>query len=173
MESVTHATVRTAPTPLAEPHGSHIADLLESPDILLDWDVADKGELFESIDQHMVMTHGLTRGFTAMSLNNRERIGSTGLGEGVAVPHARVQNLRDIHLLYIRLQSPIAFDAPDCKPVLDVLVLLVPDQARQLHLNILADISRVFADRRFRLCLHQCTSDCDVKQLFQAWALWV
>jgi PTS system nitrogen regulatory IIA component len=173
MESVTHTAVRRMPAPLAEPPISHIADLLESQDILLDWDVADKVKLFESIDQHMVNTHGLTKGLTMMSLRNRERIGSTGLGDGVAVPHARVQNLREMHLLYIRLQSPIAFDAPDGKPVVDVLVLLVPDQARQLHLNILADISRVFADRRFRVRLNQCTSDCDVKQLFNAWSLWV
>ncbi len=173
MENVARTSVRRLPAYPAMPPMSHIADLLGTQDILLDVDVANKSGLFAAIDRHMVQAHGMAKGFTTMSLNNRERIGSTGLGDGVAVPHARVKDLRDVHLLYIRLLSPIAFDAPDGKPVVDLLVLLVPDKACQQHLNILAEMSRVFPDRRFRMRLHQCTSTMDVKQLFKSWASWV
>lgn len=150
-------------------HLTNIADLLAPEDILLDLDVSNKGQLFEAIDRHMVQEHAMAKGFVAMSLANRERVGSTGLGDGVAVPHAHVKNLDHVQLAYIRLKSPIAFDAPDRKRVSDVLVLLVPNQANQEHLNILAEVTQIFPDRQFRERLHQCNSPSGVKRLFDSW----
>jgi len=79
-------------------HLTNIADLLAPEDILLDLDVSNKGQLFEAIDRHMVQEHAMAKGFVAMSLANRERVGSTGLGDGVAVPHAHVKNLDHVQL---------------------------------------------------------------------------
>lgn len=169
MHAATVARSETSTYRYREPHLSNIADLLEAQDILLDLEVVNKAQLFETIDQHMVQAHGMAKGFAAMSLNNRERIGSTGLGDGVAVPHAHVKNLQQVHLLYIRLKSPMAFDAPDGNPVRDVLVLLVPHLASQQHLDILAEMTQVFPNRGFRQRLHQCGSPTAVKQLFDAW----
>jgi PTS system nitrogen regulatory IIA component len=172
MKSVTLASVRREPAPRGEFHMSHIADLLRPKDILLDVDVANKANLFEIIDQHMVLAHGMVKGFTTINLNNRERIGSTALGDGVAVPHAHVKCLFDVQLLYIRLKSPIPFDAPDNEPVVDVLALLVPTQANQLHLRILAEITHTFSDHRFRMELHQCMTNSDVMQLLSSRKRW-
>ena len=107
----------------------------------------------------------------AESLTRRELAGSTGLGEGVAIPHARVKDLERIQAVYARLKSPIPFDAPDGKPVSDVLVLLVPKQATEEHLMILAEATKMFSDRRFREHLHLCKNTLDVKGLFITWSL--
>lgn len=145
-----------------------IADLLWPEDILLDLDVASKPRFFDEIGRHMEREHAMPKEWVAHSLAHREQIGSTALGEGVAIPHARVKDLERIQLAYVRLKSPIPFDAPDGKPVTNILVLLVPRQATDAHLEILAEATQMFADRRFRERLHRCTHALEVKQLFDA-----
>jgi len=123
----------------------------------------------EEIGRHTERVHGLPHQSVVISLSYRERIGSTGLGEGVAIPHARIKDLDRIQLVYIRLKSPLPFDAPDGKPVLDILVVLIPKQATEEHLRILAEASQMFSDRHFRKQLHLCTNPLEVKRLFSAW----
>lgn len=152
-----------------KPMRSTIADLLLPKDILLDIIVASKSELIDEIGQHMEWVHGIARESVAVSLSDREEIGSTALGQGVAIPHARVKELDRIQVIYIRLKLPIPFDAPDGKPVSDIFVLLVPKQATEEHLNILAEASQMFCDRHFREQLHFCKHPQEVKRVFEAW----
>ena len=119
----------------------------------------------------MEREHATPQAWVAASLAHREKIGSTGLGEGVAIPHARVKDLERIQVAYAHLKIPISFDAPDGKPVSDVLVLLVPKQATEEHLSILAEATQMFSDRQFRDRLHLCKHALEVKQLFQSWTL--
>lgn len=149
---------------------STIADRLWPEDILLNVEVANKSELFAAIGWHMEREHAMPRERVVASLSQREKIGSTGLGEGVAIPHARVKELERIQVAYLRLKSPIPFDAPDGRPVSDVLVLLVPKEATEEHLRILADTSQMFADRRFRDRLHLCNHRLEVKRLLEEWS---
>jgi PTS system nitrogen regulatory IIA component len=146
-----------------------IADLLLAEDILLDVDASGKNQLIDEIGRHMQRVHAMAAESVALSLSHREQIGSTGLGEGVALPHARVKNLDHVQVAYVRLKSPIPFDSPDGKPVSDVLVLLVPKQASEEHLTILAEAAQMLSDRRFRWRLHLCKSSMEVKRLFEAW----
>jgi PTS system nitrogen regulatory IIA component len=146
-----------------------ISEFLPVEDIVLDADVPTKGQLMEEIGRHMQRVHAMAPESVALSLSHREQIGSTGLGEGVALPHARVKNLDRVHVAYMRLKSPIPFDSPDGKPVSDVLVLLVPKQATEEHLTILAEAARMLSDRRFRWRLHLCKHSLEVKRLFEAW----
>jgi PTS system nitrogen regulatory IIA component len=88
-------------------------------------------------------------------LMERERLASTALGLGVALPHARIKGLKRPLAVFIRLHSPIAFDAPDNQPVADVFVLLVPEQATELHLQMLAEVAAKFGDPVFRNRLNQ------------------
>jgi PTS system nitrogen regulatory IIA component len=148
---------------------TNIAKLLGPQDILLDLAVSDKQALFDAVDRHVAHTHALPKGCAAVSLTNRERIGSTGLGQGVAVPHARLRQLGHVVLVYVRLKTAIEFDAPDGHPVQDVLVLLVPEKACQQHLDILAEMTRVFPNRRFRQRLAQCATPEAVQRLFASW----
>lgn len=146
-----------------------IAELLQTKDILLDVEAPGKLELFERIGEHMEWVHGMAHKGVVQALAHREQIGSTALGAGIAVPHARVKDLDWIQLAYVRLAHPIDFGAPDGKPVSDVLVILVPKQATEEHLRILADTSEMFSDGRFRARLRRCKDRDEVKQLFDIW----
>jgi PTS system nitrogen regulatory IIA component len=146
-----------------------IVRYLEPDDICLDLEVANKGQLFDAIGRHMERQHGLSNRWVVMSLSRREQAGSTGLGEGVAIPHARVNGLDRIRAMYARLKSPIPYDAPDGAPVSDVLVLLVPNPAADEHLRILAEATRLFSDRGFRKRLRASGNPQEVAQLFATW----
>lgn len=102
------------------------------------------------------------------ALAERERLGSTGLGQGCAVPHARVEGLDRPAAAFVRTASPVAFDAPDGRKVTLFLVLLVPGDADESHLAMLAAIADRFADRRFRDALRRASTPHDVVALFDA-----
>ncbi len=144
------------------------ASYLSMEDIVLDLDVLSVAQLFDAVDKHMSVTMDIPTGPIALHLRNRERIGSTGLGKGVAVPHARVKNLSDARLGYFRLKTPIDFSSEDKIPVSDVFVLLVPEQANERHLEILASLCSQMASEQFRTRLHACESANDVAVLFAA-----
>ena len=84
------------------------------------------------------------------SLFARERLGSTGLGQQVAIPHGRIKGLREPVAAFIRLSDPIPFDAPDGKPVAILVFLMVPEQATQAHLEILSELAQMLSDPTFR-----------------------
>ena len=105
-----------------------IGDLLSHEDIILDLDADSKNQAFETIADFLGRSHGLDAEQVRVGLIEREALGSTGLGRGVAIPHARVKGLQRAVAVFARLGTPIAFDAPDRKPVSDMLVLLVPEQ---------------------------------------------
>jgi len=89
----------------------------------------------------------------------RENLGSTGLGQGIALPHCRVDKCEEPLGTLLSLASPIPFEAPDERPVDLLFVLLVPTEARQQHLDILADIARNFSDPAFCARLREAGDD--------------
>jgi PTS system nitrogen regulatory IIA component len=146
-----------------------IAKLCPAEDILLARDIPNKARLFDEAARHFEQRHGLPAREVVDSLKTREALGSTGVGNGVAIPHARMAGLPHVVAAFIRLKTPIQFDAPDRKPVSDVLVLLVPAEAMHEHLQVLADIAHLFSDRRFRDQLHLCAAPADVSRIFSDW----
>lgn len=148
-----------------------ISELLGADDIIFDLQVATKSQLFEEIGRHMEAKHGMPQAWVVLSLSRREEVGSTGLGNGIAVPHARIKDLDRIQLAYFHLASPIPFAAPDGEPVSDILVLLVPKQATEEHLRILADATQMFSDAGFRERLCRCSLPAEAKKQFDAWPL--
>jgi PTS system nitrogen regulatory IIA component len=141
-----------------------VAKYLRSQDICLEMDAADKRALFDAIGLHMHREHSLVHDDVVNGLWRREQAGPTGVGNGIAIPHARVNSLARILAFYARLKSPIAFNAPDDRPVSDVLVLLVPKPAADEHLAVLADAVKLFSVEQFRARLHACT---DAEQAFK------
>ncbi|HEY8027658.1 MAG TPA: PTS sugar transporter subunit IIA [Burkholderiaceae bacterium] len=148
---------------------NQIAKLCPAEDILLARDIRNKGQLFDVVARHFEQRHGLSVKDVDDSLNAREALGSTGVGNGVAIPHARMAGLQHVVAAFVRPKVAIAFDAPDRKPVSDVLVLLVPEEALQEHLQILADIAHLFSDRRFRDQLQACAGPDEVSRIFRDW----
>jgi nitrogen PTS system EIIA component len=146
-----------------------VAQLLSSEDILLDLDASTKIRVFEEIGRLFERRHGLPRAQVVARLDAREKLGSTGLGQGVALPHARVKNLTQAVAALVRLKLPIAFDAPDAKPVWAMLILLVPEHATEEHLQILAEFAQMFGDSHFRERLRMCDDAGSVHQLMSNW----
>jgi PTS system nitrogen regulatory IIA component len=148
---------------------SAVARLLSVEDILLDLDATSKKRLFEEVARLFEQRHGLDPTMVIESLSAREKLGSTGLGQGVAIPHARVKGLHHAIAAFVRLRSAIAFDAPDGKPVSELFVLLVPEQATEEHLQMLAEIAQMFCDKRFRELLRAAADPRAVLLLFAQW----
>ncbi len=92
---------------------------------------------------------GLVKDRVFDKLLERERLGSTGLGQGIALPHARIKGVEDARGALVQLQSGIDFDAIDEQPVYLVFGLLVPEEATQEHLDLLAKLATLFSDADF------------------------
>ncbi|MCK6390912.1 MAG: PTS sugar transporter subunit IIA, partial [Azonexus sp.] len=111
---------------------------------------------------------GMARSIIFDSLFAREKLGSTGLGQGVAIPHGRIKGLKQAAGALIRLAAPIPFDSPDRRPVTLLFVLLVPEQATEEHLQILSELAQRFSDRSFRDALQAAVDAEAVISLFSA-----
>ncbi len=146
-----------------------VAQLMSPEDILLDLDASTKQSVFEEVGRLFERRHGLPRTQVVESLNEREKLGSTGLGQGVALPHARIKNLPQAVAAFVRLKLPIAFDAPDAKPVWAIMILLVPERATEQHLQILAELAQMFGDSHFRELLRTCNDPAGVYELMWKW----
>ena len=127
-----------------------IAKLLPLSNVVLDLEVSSKKRLFEQAGLLFENNQGIGRALVFESLFARERLGSTGLGQGVAIPHGRIKGLRDGIGAFIRIATPVAFDSPDGAPVQLAFVLLVPEQANEQHLQILSELAQMFSDPGFR-----------------------
>lgn len=148
---------------------NHIAKLLPPSNILLDLDVTSKKRLFEQVGLIFENHQGIARSTVFDSLFAREKLGSTGLGQGVAIPHGRVKGIKDAIGAFVRLINPVPFDAPDGKPVGVVFVLLVPEAATELHLQILSELAQFFSDPEMR---NQLGSGSDAAALHQKIIAW-
>jgi PTS system nitrogen regulatory IIA component len=129
---------------------SLLAKLLPAENILLDLDAGSKKRVFEQAGLLFENNHGIARATVFDSLFAREKLGSTGLGQGVAIPHGRIKGLKEARGAFLRLAAPVPFDSPDGKPVSLLFVLLVPEQANEQHLQILSELAQRFSDRAFR-----------------------
>jgi nitrogen PTS system EIIA component len=150
-----------------------IAKLLPPSNIVLDVEVSSKKRLFEQVGLLFENNQGVARSLVFDSLFARERLGSTGLGQSVAIPHGRIKGLRDPVGAFFRLKAPVAFDAPDGRPVSLVFVLLVPEQATEQHLEILSELAQMFSDRELRQNLASATDSSLLHQQIAAWQPYV
>ena len=96
---------------------NQIAELLPVGNVVLDVDVPTKTRLFEAVAEVLERDTGLPRATVVASLSAREKLGSTGLGQGIAIPHGRLKGLPEARGAYVRLANPIPFEAPDGRPV--------------------------------------------------------
>ena len=124
-----------------------IADFLTPDRVLLDVRSRDKKQLLGEIARAFARSATRLRpDAVETALLAREQLGSTGLGAGFALPHARIEGLESYLCLFARLAKPIAFDAVDGKPVVLVFTLLIPPETPTPHVTVLAAISRRFRD---------------------------
>jgi len=148
---------------------SLVAKLLPVANVLPDLAASSKKRLFEQVGLLFENRHGIGKGMVFDSLFARERLGSTGLGQGVAIPHGRIKGLKEALGAFVRLAQPVPFDAPDGKPVGLVFALLVPEQATEKHLEILSELAQMFSDRSLREALASATDAEALHKLIAAW----
>jgi PTS system nitrogen regulatory IIA component len=148
---------------------SLVAKLLPPANVLLDLQISSKKRLFEQVGLMFENHNGIARSLVFDSLFARERLGSTGLGQGVAIPHGRIKGLKDALGAFVRLAQPVPFDAPDGKPVTLLFVLLVPEQATEKHLQILSELAQMFSDRALRDAMAGAADAAALHQLIAAW----
>ena len=148
---------------------NRVSKLLPLANITVGLDASSKKRVFEQAGLLFENNQGIARVKVFDSLFARERLGSTGLGEGIAIPHGRIKGLKEAVAALVRLDEPVAFDAPDGKPVNLLLFLLVPEQATQHHLEILSEVAEMLSDRTMRETLLTATDPQALHQALEAW----
>ncbi|MDP1685537.1 PTS sugar transporter subunit IIA [Hydrogenophaga sp.] len=129
---------------------NRLSAILPASQVLVSVDATSKKRAFEEAGLLFETLHGLNRALITDSLFARERLGSTGLGHGVAIPHGRIKGLKQPLAAVFQLANPIGFDAPDELPVQLMIFLLVPEAATQKHLEILSEIAELLSDSGLR-----------------------
>ena len=148
---------------------NRLASILSASQVVAQVDVTSKKRAFEEAGLLFENLHGLSRALVTDSLFSRERLGSTGLGHGVAIPHGRIKGLKSPMAAVFQLAKPIAFEAPDEQPVGLMIFLLVPEAATQRHLEILSEIAELLSDVALRQQLLACTDAICIHTLIAAW----
>lgn len=123
-----------------------IRDILAADAVACNQRATSKKQLFQEVAARAAEAYGMEARGVFEALLERERLGGTGMGRGVAIPHARVGRLEAIRGVFMRLEKPISFDAVDEQPVDLVFALLAPEDAGADHLRALARVSRSLRD---------------------------
>ena len=151
------------------PNMNRLSSILPPAQVLVRVDATSKKRAFEEAGLLFESEHGLSRALVTDSLFSRERLGSTGLGHGVAIPHGRIKGLKAPMAAVFQLETAIGFDAPDDKPVQLMIFLLVPEAATQKHLEILSEIAELLSDANLREKMSACTDATELHALISQW----
>ncbi len=137
--------------------------ILDKNSIINNINVDSKKNLFHEIGSHAGLIYGLDNREVFSALLERESLGPTGMGEGIAIPHARVSKVDSVKGIFIRLEKPILFDAIDGIPVDLIFALFAPIGTNGDHLKALARVSRLLRSERTR---HKLRSNNEVSVIY-------
>lgn len=141
------------------------SDILASNGVVLDLKATSKKQVFQELARVAAEETGLTAREVFDAVLERERLGSTGVGSGVAIPHARLKGVDRIVGVFTRLEQPIDFDSIDDEPADLIFMLLAPDEAGADHLKALARVSRALRRPELRDRLRSAPTDEAVRTL--------
>lgn len=144
------------------------SQLLDSNRVLLDVAADSKKRVFEEIGLMFENAGGPARSLVTKHLLKREKLGSTIIDTGVAIPHARLEALKRPIAGYLRCLKPINYDGPDAL-VQHLYILLVPDKADDTHLKILSIMSRMLTDEQFVAAARECPDKAGLLALVEQW----
>jgi nitrogen PTS system EIIA component len=145
-----------------------LSDLLGPEQILIDLRVNNKAQLLQELSRRAAVAIGIDEAHIFEALQARENLGSTGLGKGFALPHARLESIETPFLLLARLAKPIDFEAIDERPVDLVILLLTPSNRPNAHLSTLAAVSRSMRDETMLKRLRSARSAAQLRELLLA-----
>ncbi|MBT5761347.1 MAG: PTS transporter subunit EIIA [Gammaproteobacteria bacterium] len=102
-------------------------------------------------------------------LYEREKLGTTAFGNGIAIPHARIDNLADAMIIILMLKTPIDFDSSDGQKVDLIISLLAPNNENEMHVNILSKIAEMLDDATFREKIRSCADKLEIKSVISSY----
>ena len=144
-------------------HSMNAISRLLTPDtVSLTAQATTKEVLFQVAADALSGLVGINSSQIHEALLMREQLGSTGLGQGVGIPHGRLKGLKQVAGMFFRLSKPIPFDAPDNRPVDLIFFLLVPEQSTEEHLQLLSELAQGFSDPDFRESLRKAANADDI-----------
>ncbi len=166
--SASHASVHHPATAADEHHDApDIGSILDRGRIVTGHKTSSKKKLLEQIAG--IFSESITgadAGRIFSTLIERENLGSTGIGQGVALPHGRISGLSDVVGVYIQLKDDLDFDAADHQPVNLIFAILVPENATEEHLNLLASLAGIFRNDEKRKKLLSTTDPSQIREIF-------
>lgn len=127
-----------------------LSDLLTADRIVMLVEPRDRDSVIDAAARLLSDAAPATTAAIGDSLRQRERLGSTAIGYGVAIPHGRSKAFEHARAAFLRLQHPVQFDAGDGEPVDLVFAMVVPEHFTQQHLQLLSELAEAFADAQFR-----------------------
>jgi nitrogen PTS system EIIA component len=145
-----------------------IIDLLSPGAVAAGMSVSSTKALIAQLGQIAAREYSLDAGLVTERLTERERLGSTGFGNGVAIPHGKIDGLDHVVGIFAALEKPVDFNAVDDNPIDIVFCLLSPPDAGSAHLKALAQVSRWLRDRAFVEKLRGAGSSDSIYALFDA-----
>ena len=123
-----------------------IRDLLQPESVVADLKAANKKQLLQELAKCATRVTGVNDRKIFETLLERERLGSTGVGSGIAIPHGKLSDFKRLYGVFARLERPVEFDSIDEQPVDLIFLLLAPEGAGADHLKALARVSRLLRD---------------------------
>ena len=147
-----------------------VTDLITPDRVMCGKGFTSKKRLLEQLSILLAESaQAVSQGEIFESLFNRERLGSTGLGKGVAIPHGRISGLTQPVCAFVKLDDPVAFDSPANQPVDLLFALLVPEDSTEEHLHLLANIAEMFSNPEICDGLRNCTDVNSIINLLGRW----
>jgi PTS system nitrogen regulatory IIA component len=143
----------------------NLADLVTKDRVLLDLRSGSKRQLLQALADAAAQATGVESVTILEALVQREKLGTTGLGEGIAIPHAKIPALAELTGFFARLGKPVDFDALDGHPVDLVFLLLAPEAAGADHLKALARVARILRDQDLRRQIREAATATEVSSL--------
>lgn len=147
----------------------NIVDILDPTRVTASLSVNSKKRALEELSQMLGSSPGVDAQEAFTSLINREKLGSTGLGQGVAIPHGRLRQLDTTVAAFARLEAPVDYDANDGQPTDLLFAMLVPQEATDDHLQLLAKIAELFSDDGFVDAVRKANGAADIFELLTSY----
>ena len=142
-----------------------IKDFISEEGIVFSPSVSSKKAALEILSDTLVYQESnLNKNKILDALLAREKLGSTGLGEGIAIPHCRMQDLENINVTMLKLEEGVEYEASDDKPVFFLFCLVVPEDANEEHLELLASLAELLDNEQLRNSIQKCSN---ARELYQ------
>tara|TARA_Y100000817_G_scaffold227999_1_gene180687 strand:+ start:572 stop:1024 length:453 start_codon:yes stop_codon:yes gene_type:complete len=144
-----------------------ISKYLKKENIIFDLKSKSKKNLLENIAKMISLDQPIDSDIIFEKLYEREKLGTTGLGKGIAIPHARIPNIMKPKIVVIKLEEPLSFESIDGNDVDIVFALVVPEDENNLHVDLLSKIAELLEDKNFLLEIRNSDSRDEIEKLIK------